>query len=168
MTSFFLKYQKQCCIVWLKLTNSHANERTVWNHNVWFRVAICLIDYFKLIALKKLCLKMEWISNVYDVRFSACLTFILLSFVTGSITIFYLAKEEEKCRFIPLFPDVFEPITFPFQKGAGQKFCQPSGTGIDLGFFELDDLSLPSPEEDVFPLVICAETTSNFVIVTSR
>uniref|UniRef100_A0A0R0J951 RING-type E3 ubiquitin transferase n=1 Tax=Glycine max TaxID=3847 RepID=A0A0R0J951_SOYBN len=85
----------------------------------------------------------------------------------GSITIFYLAKEEEKCRFIPLFPDVFEPITFPFQKGAGQKFCQPSGTGIDLGFFELDDLSLPSPEEDVFPLVICAETTSNSVIDAS-
>ncbi|TKY54047.1 E3 ubiquitin-protein ligase LUL3 [Spatholobus suberectus] len=77
----------------------------------------------------------------------------------GSITIFYLAKEEEKCRFIPLFPDVFEPITFPFQKGAGQKFCQPSGTGIDLGFFELDDLSRPSPGEDVFPLVICAETS---------
>ncbi|KAG4929246.1 hypothetical protein JHK82_046309 [Glycine max] len=51
------------------------------------------------------------------------------------------------------------PITFPFQKGAGQKFCQPSGTGIDLGFFELDDLSRPSPEEDVFSLVICAETT---------
>ncbi|KRH02118.1 hypothetical protein GLYMA_17G016900v4 [Glycine max] len=77
-----------------------------------------------------------------------------------SITIFYLAKEEEKCWFIPLFPDVFEPITFPFQKGAGQKFCQPSGTGIDLGFFELDDLSRPSPEEDVFSLVICAETTT--------
>lgn len=74
------------------------------------------------------------------------------------ITIFYLAKEEEKCRFIPLFPEAFEPITFPFQKGVGQKFCQPSGTGIDLGFFESDDLSKPSPGEDVFPLVICAET----------
>ncbi|KAK2411867.1 RING-type E3 ubiquitin transferase [Trifolium repens] len=78
----------------------------------------------------------------------------------GRITIFYLAKEEEhKCRFVPLFPEAFEPITFPFEKGVGQKFCQPSGTGIDFGFFELDDISNHSPEEDVFPLVICAETT---------
>lgn len=50
------------------------------------------------------------------------------------------------------------PVKIPFKKGLGQKFCQPSGTGIDLGFFELDDLSKPSPGEDVFPLVISAET----------
>ncbi|OIW19771.1 hypothetical protein TanjilG_27310 [Lupinus angustifolius] len=86
------------------------------------------------------------------------LSFVFDALFHGSITIFYLAKEEEQCRFIPLYPDAFEPITFPFEKGAGQKFCQPSGTGIDLGFFELDDLSKPSPREDVFPLVICAET----------
>ncbi|XP_027918827.1 probable E3 ubiquitin-protein ligase LUL4 [Vigna unguiculata] len=85
----------------------------------------------------------------------------------GSITIFYLAKEEEKCRFNPLFPDLFEPITFPLRKGAGQKFCQPSGTGIDLGFFELDDLSQPSSGEDIFPLVICAETNSISVLDAS-
>ncbi|KAJ8767534.1 hypothetical protein K2173_017603 [Erythroxylum novogranatense] len=35
---------------------------------------------------------------------------------------------------------------------------QPSGTGIDLGFFELDGLSKPSAGEDVFPLVIVAES----------
>lgn len=51
-------------------------------------------------------------------------------------------------------------MVVPFQKGVGQKFRQPSGTGIDLGFFELDDLSKPSPAEDVFPLVISAETCS--------
>ncbi|RVW55525.1 putative E3 ubiquitin-protein ligase LUL4 [Vitis vinifera] len=51
------------------------------------------------------------------------------------------------------------PVRIPFQKGPGQKFRQPSGTGIDLGFFELDDLSKPSPGEDVFPLVISAETS---------
>lgn len=50
------------------------------------------------------------------------------------------------------------PLRIPFQKGLGQKFVQPSGTGIDLGFFELDDLSKPSPGEDLFPLVISAET----------
>ncbi|KAK7264519.1 hypothetical protein RJT34_32128 [Clitoria ternatea] len=87
------------------------------------------------------------------------ISFVFDAVYDGSITIFYFAKEEEKCRFVPQFPDIFEPITFPFQKGAGQKFCQPSGTGIDLGFFELDDLSRPSPGEDVFPLVICAETS---------
>lgn len=88
------------------------------------------------------------------------ISFVFDALYDGSITIYYFAKEEEKCRFTPLFPEAFEPITFPFQKGAGLKFCQPSGTGIDLGFFELDDLSKPSPGEDVFPLVICAETTS--------
>lgn len=76
----------------------------------------------------------------------------------GSITIFYFAKEELDCKFIPLFPEAYMPTKFPFQKGLGQKFQQPSGTGIDLGFYELDDLSKPSPGEDVFPLVIVAET----------
>ncbi|TKY72115.1 E3 ubiquitin-protein ligase LUL4 [Spatholobus suberectus] len=86
-------------------------------------------------------------------------SFVFDAVYDGSITIFYFAKEEEKCRFVPLFPDAFEPVRIPFQKGVGQKFAQPSGTGIDLGFFELDDLSKPSPGEDVFPLVICAETS---------
>lgn len=49
------------------------------------------------------------------------------------------------------------PRKIPFKKGLGQKFSQPSGTGIDLGFFELDHLSKPSQEEDIFPLVISAE-----------
>lgn len=75
-----------------------------------------------------------------------------------SITILYFAKEEENCRFVPLYPEAFKPVRIPFQKGAGQKFVQPSGTGIDLGFFALDDLSKSSPGEDVFPLVLCAET----------
>ncbi|KEH32196.1 putative aminoacyltransferase, E1 ubiquitin-activating enzyme [Medicago truncatula] len=88
------------------------------------------------------------------------ISFVFDALFPGRITIFYIAREEEhQCRFVPLFPEAFEPITFPFQKGVGQKFCQPSGTGIDLGFFDLDDLSNPSPEEDIFPLVICAEST---------
>ena len=76
------------------------------------------------------------------------------------IRIIYLAKEEENCRFTSLFPQASEPIAFPFQIGLRQKFCQPSGTGIDLGLFELDDLSNYSPGLDVFPLVVCAETDS--------
>ncbi|GFZ14090.1 RING/U-box superfamily protein [Actinidia rufa] len=77
-----------------------------------------------------------------------------------SFTIFYFAKEEPNCRFVPLFPEEYIPSKVSFQKGLGQKFCQPSGTGIDLGFFELDELSRPSSGEDVFPLVISAETCS--------
>ncbi|KAF5191768.1 E3 ubiquitin ligase protein [Thalictrum thalictroides] len=77
--------------------------------------------------------------------------------VDGSITIFYFAKEGVDCNFMPLYPDAHMSVRVPFQKGLGQKFRQPSGTGVDLGFFELDDLSKPSPGEDVFPLVILAE-----------
>lgn len=51
------------------------------------------------------------------------------------------------------------PIRIPFQNGLGQKFYQRSGTGIDLGFFDLDDLSKPSQNEEVFPLVIYAESS---------
>lgn len=76
----------------------------------------------------------------------------------GRIRIIYLAKEEQDCRFTSIFPQVSEPIAFPLQRGLGQKFCQPSGTGIDLGLFELDNLSNPSPGGEVFPLVLCAET----------
>lgn len=85
-------------------------------------------------------------------------SFVFDAMYDGSITVFYFAKEEPDCRFVPLFPEAFVPVRVPFQKGSGQTFRQPSGTGIDLGFFELDDLSKPSPGEDVFPLVISAET----------
>lgn len=88
---------------------------------------------------------------------------VLVSFVfdalfDGSITVFYFAKEEPNCKFVPLFPEAYMPAKIPFTKGLGQKFRQPSGTGIDLGFYELDDLSKPSLGEDIFPLVISAET----------
>lgn len=36
-----------------------------------------------------------------------------------------------------------------------QRFIQPSGSGVDLGFFSLDELSSSSGE--VFPLVVYAE-----------
>lgn len=80
--------------------------------------------------------------------------------VDGSITIFYFGKEGHNCTFMPAYPEIYIPRKIPFEKGAGKKFSQPSGTGIDLGFFELDQLSKPSPEEDIFPLVIFAEACS--------
>lgn len=76
----------------------------------------------------------------------------------NSITIWYFAKEGPNCRLVSSFPEVYVPVKIPFQKGLRQKFSQPSGRGIDLGFFVSDDLSNPSPKEDVYPLVITAET----------
>uniref|UniRef100_A0A7N0U8K5 RING-type E3 ubiquitin transferase n=1 Tax=Kalanchoe fedtschenkoi TaxID=63787 RepID=A0A7N0U8K5_KALFE len=84
--------------------------------------------------------------------------FVFDALQDGSITIQYFAKEEPYCRFIPLFPEACPPLRISFHKGLGQSFRQPPGTGINLGFFEPDDLSKPSPAEDVFPLVISAET----------
>jgi hypothetical protein len=54
-----------------------------------------------------------------------------------------------------LYPDLQTATKIPFQKGLAQNYVQPSGSGIDLGFFSLDELSNPS--EDVFPLVVYAE-----------
>ncbi|XP_057496000.1 probable E3 ubiquitin-protein ligase LUL4 [Actinidia eriantha] len=85
-------------------------------------------------------------------------SFIFDAMVSGSITIFYFGKEGANCTFTPLYPTMHVPVRIPFQEGLGQKFCQPSGTGIDLGFFELDDLSKPLLGEDVFPLIILAES----------
>ncbi|KAF3632796.1 putative E3 ubiquitin-protein ligase LUL4 [Capsicum annuum] len=74
-----------------------------------------------------------------------------------SITIFYFAKEGDNCKFSPVYPEI-KPVKIPFKKGLGQKFCQPSGTGVDLGFFDVNDLSKPLQGEEIFPLVISAES----------
>ncbi|CAI9764286.1 unnamed protein product [Fraxinus pennsylvanica] len=84
-------------------------------------------------------------------------TFTFDALVDGSITIFYFGKEGVNCTFTPVYPEI-APVKIPFQKGVSQKFCQPSGTGVDLGFFDIDDLSKPSPGEDIYPLVISAES----------
>ncbi|KAL3516125.1 hypothetical protein ACH5RR_023027 [Cinchona calisaya] len=84
-------------------------------------------------------------------------SFTFDAMVEGSITIYYFAKEGTKCTFTPVYPEIYVPTKIPFQKGLGQKFCQPSGSGIDFGFFDIDDLSKPSAG-DVFPIVISAES----------
>ncbi|KAF5946012.1 hypothetical protein HYC85_016240 [Camellia sinensis] len=71
---------------------------------------------------------------------------------------FTLAKKGANCTFTPVYPEIHMPVSIPFQKGLRQKFCQSSGTGIDLGFFDINDLSKPLRGEDVFPLVISAES----------
>lgn len=84
--------------------------------------------------------------------------FVPLFIFHCSITIFYFAKEGDNCAFNPVYPDIHVPVKIPFLKGLGQKFCQPSGSGIDFGFFDIDDLSKPAGG-DVFPLVISAESS---------
>ncbi|KAK4739203.1 hypothetical protein R3W88_002900 [Solanum pinnatisectum] len=84
-------------------------------------------------------------------------SFTFDALVDGSITIFYFAKEGPNCKFNPVYPEI-KPVQIPFVKGLGQKFCQPSGTGIDLGFFDVNDLSKPIQGEEIFPLVISAES----------
>lgn len=73
----------------------------------------------------------------------------------GSITIYYFGKEGKNCTFSSVYPELQTPTKIPFQKGLAQKFVQTSGSGVDLGFFSLDELSNPSGE--VFPLVVYAE-----------
>ncbi|KAK3135680.1 hypothetical protein QOZ80_5BG0422110 [Eleusine coracana subsp. coracana] len=74
----------------------------------------------------------------------------------GSVTIYYFAKEDKDCSFASVYPELQTPTKIPFQKGLAQRFVQPSGSGVDLGFFSLDELSNPSGE--VFPLVVYAES----------
>lgn len=94
-----------------------------------------------------------------DNRDCHLVSFTFDALVDGSITIYYFAKEGANCSFTPIYPEVHVPVKIPFQQGLGQEFRQPCGSGIDLGFFDIDDLSKPSAE-DVFPLVISAETSS--------
>ncbi|XP_062084702.1 probable E3 ubiquitin-protein ligase LUL4 [Humulus lupulus] len=93
---------------------------------------------------------------------SFLLSFTFDALVDGSITIFYFAKEELDCTFTPLYPQYYMPMTIPFQKGLGQKFFQPSGTGIEMAFieyvlFEMGELANSSSAEDILPLVIYVE-----------
>ncbi|XP_072960671.1 probable E3 ubiquitin-protein ligase LUL2 [Typha angustifolia] len=76
--------------------------------------------------------------------------------VDGSVTIYYFAKEGKDCNFSPVYQDMHKPSSVSFQKGLAQKFIQPSGTGFDLGFFDVDDLSKPL-DGDIFPLVVYLE-----------
>ena len=71
------------------------------------------------------------------------------------MTIHYFAKEGKDCSFSSVYPELQTPTKIPFQKGLAQRFIQPSGSGVDLEFFSLDELSNPSGE--VFPLVVYAE-----------
>ncbi|CAN6875261.1 unnamed protein product, partial [Brassica oleracea] len=76
--------------------------------------------------------------------------------VSGRITVVFFAKESEEFQLTATKEDTLQPITFGFEKGIGQKFIQPSGTGVDLSVFEDSEL-FKEAETDIFPLAIKLE-----------
>ncbi|WOK95983.1 putative E3 ubiquitin-protein ligase LUL4 [Canna indica] len=88
-------------------------------------------------------------------------SFTFDAMVDGSVTVYYFAKEGAN-GIVPLYTDMYTPKPIPFLEGLGQKFVQPSGSGIDLGFFDLDELSHPV-QGDGFPLVVYAESCRTFL-----
>uniref|UniRef100_A0A0C9RNP6 RING-type E3 ubiquitin transferase n=1 Tax=Wollemia nobilis TaxID=56998 RepID=A0A0C9RNP6_9CONI len=107
------------------------------------------------VNLKKETLKLERDEENPD---KFLVTFTFDSMVPGSISIFFFAKEGVNCSLTALKPHVFTPVRVPFEKGLGQKFRQPSGTGIDLCLVDEAELTKEGQEE-VFPLVIRAEAS---------
>lgn len=58
----------------------------------------------------------------------------------------------------PTKENLFAPVTVHFQQGLGQKFKQPSGTGIDFSLCEETEL-LKADVVDVYPLAVKAEAS---------
>ncbi|KAJ7947800.1 RING finger protein [Quillaja saponaria] len=75
----------------------------------------------------------------------------------GSITVMFFAKEIVDCKLIATKESALKQFTMPFQQGVGQKFRQPSGTGIDFSMFDEAELTKDGDME-VYPLVVKAET----------
>lgn len=90
---------------------------------------------------------------------SYLVTFTFDATVAGSITIIFFAKEGEYCILTPTKADLLPPVTVNFQQGLGQKFRQPSGTGIDFTLFEEKEL-VKEGKMDVYPLAVKAEASS--------
>ncbi|XP_006649760.1 probable E3 ubiquitin-protein ligase LOG2 [Oryza brachyantha] len=77
--------------------------------------------------------------------------------VAGSMTVYFFAKEDLNCNLTAVKEDLIKPVTVSFKEGLGQKFRQPSGTGIDFSMFEKSEL-LKQGDMDVYPLAVKAET----------
>ncbi|KAK7245139.1 hypothetical protein RIF29_39974 [Crotalaria pallida] len=86
-------------------------------------------------------------------RFLVCFTFDAT--VSGSMTIFFFAKEGEGCNLTPTKENHLAPVTVDFEEGLGQKFRQQAGTGIDFSMFEESEL-LKVGDMDIYPLAVKA------------
>ncbi|KAL2345050.1 hypothetical protein Fmac_006335 [Flemingia macrophylla] len=87
----------------------------------------------------------------------------LLSFsfdatLSGSITVYFFAKEGEGCTLTPTKENLLAPLTVNFREGLGQKFRQPAGTGIDFSVFEESEL-LKVGDMGVYPLAVKADAS---------
>lgn len=69
----------------------------------------------------------------------------------------FFAKEDLGSKHIVTKENLLKAVTVPFEEGIGQKFRQPSGTGIDFSMFDEAELSSRSDGE-VYPLTVKAET----------
>ncbi|GAY53343.1 hypothetical protein CUMW_148580 [Citrus unshiu] len=90
-----------------------------------------------------------------------CLSYLDLNItvsLASSITVVFFAKEGEDCNLAPTKENLFAPVTVQFQRGLGQKFRQPSGTGIDFSMFEETEL-LKEGNMDVYPLAVKADAS---------
>ncbi|CAH8371132.1 unnamed protein product [Eruca vesicaria subsp. sativa] len=77
--------------------------------------------------------------------------------VPGRITIVFFAEEDSEFHLTATKKDTLPPITFDFEKGGlGQKYVQPSGTGIDFSVFEDSEL-FKEGETCIYPLAIKME-----------
>ncbi|CAL9210469.1 unnamed protein product [Musa hybrid cultivar] len=76
----------------------------------------------------------------------------------NSITIFFFAKEDMDCNLTATKEDLLKPVTVSFKEGLGQKFRQPSGTGIDFSIFNKAEL-VKERELDIYPLAVKAEAS---------
>ncbi|EHA8588835.1 Zinc finger protein [Cocos nucifera] len=85
-------------------------------------------------------------------------TFTFDATVAGSIIIYFFAKEGFNCDLAATKENLLEPVTVSFQQGLGQKFQQPSGTGIDFSMFEEAEL-IKEGEMEVYPLAVKAEAS---------
>ncbi|XP_057954962.1 probable E3 ubiquitin-protein ligase LOG2 [Malania oleifera] len=74
----------------------------------------------------------------------------------GSITVIFFAKEDVDCNLMAMKESLPKPVTVPFQVGLGQKFRQPSGTGIEFSMFEDAEL-MKEGDTEIFPLAVKAE-----------
>lgn len=75
--------------------------------------------------------------------------------VAGSFSVIYFAKEGKECKLTPTKENLLPPITVHFEQGLGQKFRQPTGTGIDFSMFEESELM--KGDIDVCPLAVKAD-----------
>ncbi|MQL82317.1 hypothetical protein Taro_014793 [Colocasia esculenta] len=78
--------------------------------------------------------------------------------IAGSITVILFAKEGFDCNLTSMKDNLLKPVTITFKEGLGQKFRQPSGTGIDFSMFEEAEL-LKEGEMEVYPLAVKAEAS---------